>query len=41
MGTGLSTDRGVAFVLSCKTRRVESFDWEEFVTNQNIEKGWL
>lgn len=41
MGTGLPAGRGVAFVLCCRTRRVASFDWEEFVTNQMIEKGWL
>lgn len=40
-GTGRPVGRGIAIVLCCRTRQVASFDWEEFVTNQMIDKGWL
>jgi hypothetical protein len=40
-GMGLPPGKGVAFVICCRTRRVASFDWEKFRTNQMIEKGWL
>lgn len=41
MGTGLPVGRGIAFVFCSRTRWVASFDWEEFVTKQMIEKAWL
>jgi hypothetical protein len=40
-GTGLKPDKGVVFVICCKTRQVASYDWEEFLRNQMIEKGQL
>ncbi len=40
-GTGLPPGSGRAFVLCCRSRRVASFDWEKFVTNQMIEKGQI
>jgi hypothetical protein len=38
-GTRLPPGKGIAFVICCKTRKVASFDWEDFIINQMIEKG--
>jgi hypothetical protein len=37
----LPPGKGMVYVLCCKTRRLVSFDWDEFVLKQMTEKGQL
>jgi HNH endonuclease len=40
-GGSVGSGRGIVFVVCCKTRKVASFDLEDFVTRQAIEKGQI
>ena len=40
-GPELLTGKGVVFVIDCKARRMETFDYHEFVVKKMKDKGML